>query len=167
MTRLPLALLLFLLLAPGFAEAADEWRAQIVDAETGQPLQGVVILAMWDRCYPSFGGWAGCEDYDAEEVVTGPDGRFVIHSRWTYTIPLVVRVRGPEYVIFKPGYGAWRVRREGAGTETVLELPRLKTREERLKFYRSASHAIPWVSLEKQPRFREADEAERAYLFPR
>jgi hypothetical protein len=33
---------------------------QVVDAETGQPIEGAVVLAYWTKCYPSFGGWAGC-----------------------------------------------------------------------------------------------------------
>lgn len=139
------------------------WRVQAVDAATGQPLEGVVVLAYWMRYTASFGGWAGGEFVDAEEVVTGPDGRFVIQPRWTYTIPGVTKVTGPEIVIFKPGYGQWRVRSE-KGEEAVIELPPLKTREERLKAYQN----FPWwdsrVPVDRTKRMREALDAERAYL---
>src|SRR3990170_3762971 len=56
----------------GIGEAAGPWKAQIVDAETGRPLEGVVVLAVWIRYTASVGGWAGAKYYASEEVVTGP-----------------------------------------------------------------------------------------------
>ena len=41
------------------AEAAGPWNARVVDAETGQPLEGVVVLAYWIKYTSSWGGWAG------------------------------------------------------------------------------------------------------------
>jgi hypothetical protein len=35
------------LLLESMAEAGGSWRGQVVDAETGQPLEGVVVLAMF------------------------------------------------------------------------------------------------------------------------
>ena len=37
------------LLTPGTAEAAGPWRARVVDAENGAPIEGVVVLAIWRR----------------------------------------------------------------------------------------------------------------------
>ena len=31
------------------APISGPWRAQLVDAETGQPLEGAVVLALWDK----------------------------------------------------------------------------------------------------------------------
>lgn len=147
--------------------AQGPWKAQIVDAETGQPLQGVVVLAYWIKTKASPGGWAGGEFYDSEEVVTGPDGVFAVHSRRSYSIPGVTKVSGPEWVIFKPGYGQWRFRGSGKnfyrGQEVVIELPRLETREERLKFLRS----VTWSGLVPSDRTQgllRAKDTERAYL---
>ena len=72
-----------------------------------------MVLACRERCYASPGGWAGCKFYDAEETVTGPDGRYYIASRFTYTIPLITRVKLDALVIFKPGYGLWQRRPSG------------------------------------------------------
>ncbi|HEY2991439.1 MAG TPA: hypothetical protein VGM22_01405, partial [Methylomirabilota bacterium] len=49
------------------------WRAHIVDAETGQPLEGVIVLALWDK--RSFGWPHPDRNYhDIDEVVSDKDG---------------------------------------------------------------------------------------------
>lgn len=144
------------LTVPTLGEAAGPWKGQIVDQETKKPLEGVVVLAVWERRYTSPGGPAGGGYYDSEEVVTGSDGRFVIPARWTFTfLPFLTIIEGPRFHIFKPGYGQWRFqgadtweyweqedRLRAAKTQleadgAVMELPLLKTREERLKFMTS------------------------------
>lgn len=142
---------------PGFA-AADElrgkgpWRAQIVDAETKRPLEDVVVLAIWNERFGSVGGLAGGGYFDSEEVVTGADGKFTIRRHKTSFNPFNVIV-GPEFYIFKPSYGRWlfqgakdwpeaaeerskRVDEAWAkfnGAGAVLEMPPLRTKEERLR----------------------------------
>jgi hypothetical protein len=151
------------------AAAAGPWKAQILDAETAQPLEGVVVLAAWFRRYTSPGGAAGGGYHASEEVVTGPDGRFVIQARSTFTLlPFITVIKGPEFVIFKPGYGQWRfldsetwlrlppdqrdARFKAAweqfrGEGAILELPPLKTREERLKSLPSRNLAVPFSKM--------------------
>lgn len=173
---------------PRDAAAAGPWQAQIVDAETGQPLESVVVLAYWIKYTSSWGGWAGGEFFDAEEVVTGPDGRFVIPPRSTWTLLWWKEIRG-YFVIFKPGYGQWRYKgyeewqklriwerqaREEAARkweetgeiesgEVVIELPPLRTRGERLRFLDSVSWA-PVVPLDRTKRIERVKDEERAYL---
>ena len=188
-----LASLAFLLLAAGMvigavwsspAAAAGPWKAQVVDAETGRSLEGVVILFYWIKYTSSWGGWAGGEFYDAEEVVTGPDGRFVIPARSTWAL-LPWKKISREIVIFKPGHGQWRFQgydewrklsleeqdarlqaawKQLEGDGVVIELPPLKTREERLKFYQSPGRTPSLVPSARMKRFLEAEEAERKYL---
>ena len=170
------------LLGPQAAVAAGPWQAQIVDAATGQPLEGVVVLMYWIKYTGSFAGWAGAEFYDAEEVVTGPDGRFVVPSRWVFTLnPFKKVIR--EMVIFKPGYGQWEFRdareweklpdweskalREKAwkqfeGEGVLMELPRLTTPEQRLDFLGRVTWSL--VPSDRTRRIRGAKEAERAFL---
>lgn len=172
------------LLGPQAAVAAGPWKAQVVDADTGEPLEGVVVLMYWIKYTGSFAGWAGGEFYDAEEVVTGPDGRFVVPSRWVFTLnPFKKVTRG--MVIFKPGYGRSRLRdakeweklppaerevryeeaaKQFEGEGVVMELPPLKTREERLKFYRTFGGSHPLVPPERTTQLSEAEDTERAYL---
>jgi hypothetical protein len=145
------------------------WRGQVVDAETGQPVEGVVILAFWTRSEPSLGGWVATQYHASEEVVTGADGRFIISSRRSYTIPLVIKVQGPEWRIFKPGYGAWRYVNDDAterfysGDETILRLEPLKTSEQRLRFIREIGVPVQ-VPADKRRRLLEALNAERSAL---
>jgi hypothetical protein len=166
----------------GSAEAAGPWRAQIVDAETGQPLEGVVVVASWIKYTAGPAGWAGGTYYAAEEAVTGADGRFVIPAKIAFNwLPFVTEIEGPTFLFFKPGYGIWRMRtpapraiheeqhdlvavfaRDGA----VIELPPLKTREERREFYPAGGYSPPphIIPRDRTPRFYEAEELERTYL---
>jgi hypothetical protein len=160
---------------PQPAAAAGPWKAQVVDAETGKPLEGVVVLAVWYKMTRTLGG-PSPSFYDAEEEVTGPDGRFIIASRWTFTLNPLTYIDEAEFTIFKPGYGRWRIRdwekkpKEWEELSTaevlakdniVIELPPLKTREERLRFYDSLTWSAP---AERAKHLLEAVKRERAYL---
>jgi hypothetical protein len=155
------------------AYADGQWKGQVVDAETGAPLEGVVILAYWVKFTASWGGWAGGDFVDAEEIVTGPDGRFVIPSHSTFTLLPWRKIKG-ALKLRKPGYGQWafrggnpllesiwtRLEREGE----IIEMPRLRTREERLMFYSQGWGVPGFVPPEHAPRLLQAEEVERAYL---
>jgi len=177
------AALLMVLFGPAdCAEAAGPWRAVIVDAETGQPVEGVVVLAYWMKYTGSPGGW-GATYYAADETVTGSDGRFEIPARITFTwVPFFTQIRGPEFKIFKPGYGRWDIRKPEQPVDgqrklpaellaqdgAVIALPPLKTREARLEFYRHFGRTPPIdIPEDRTRRFYQADDLERTYLgFP-
>src|SRR5262249_23048450 len=80
------------------------WRGQVVDRETRQPLEGVVVAAVWNKRYGSVGGWAGGGYFASEEVVSGPDGRFTIQSLKKPLLDPFAILEGPEFYIFKGGY---------------------------------------------------------------
>ena len=165
------------------ALAAGPWKGQVVDEETGQPLEGVVVLFYWLKDSGTLAtSHGGTEFYDAEEVVTGPDGRFVIPSRRIFTLlPWKHFIR--QIVIFKPGYGQWafqglrdpqnlpysqyEARRDEAEKQlehdgVVVTLPLLNTKEQRLDFLRQVSWALVPSNLTQ--RMRAAKDAERIYL---
>ena len=163
------------------ATAAGPWKGQIVDKETGKPLEGVVVLAAWYKAYSTHGGWGGAGYYDAEETVTDINGRFIIRSKQTWTINPFSAIKGPEFYIFKPGYGQWQFQgqdqwskdaleseeqrkqawRKFAGEGVTLELPRLTSRDARLRFLSRPSGEIP---PEKMPKYLEALDRERISL---
>jgi len=160
---------------PDTSQGAGPWRAQIVDAETGQPLEGVVVLFVWHKMTRTPGGPSPAFE-DAEEAVTGPDGRFTIRARRLFTLNPFKYVEGPEVVIFKPGYGQWGVRGgfppEWEELEVgdvfqkgglVIELPPLRTREERLRFYDRLRWS-PHVPPDRTKSLEEAERVERANL---
>ncbi|TAK10126.1 hypothetical protein EPO44_00400 [bacterium] len=163
---------------PERSDAAGPWKAQIVDTETGKPLEGVVVLAVWRHC--GFIFMDGCgEYYDAEEVVTGSDGRFVIQARWNPFRTIL----GPDLTIFKPGYGRWRFQgsqdwpkdlyerkarvqkawEQFESEGVVIELPPVKTREERLDSLRYAGPSA-LVPRDRTRHLEEAIDQERVYL---
>jgi hypothetical protein len=146
-------LLLLLCISCGSALEAGPWKGKIMDVETKEPLEGTVVLAVWERVYRTPYG-ANSYFYEAKEVVTNKAGEFEILS---YTpinfLPIISYMRGPSFTIFKPSYGnvdnmsiggyftgevqkeqnfelSGRRYRYALG---VIELPRLKTREERIK----------------------------------
>jgi hypothetical protein len=168
---------------PG-AEAAGPWRGQVVDLETGQPLEGVVVVAVWEKVSP--GVMHPRRDFeDVDEVVTDSDGRFVIPARRVTTLNPFVNIEGPTLVMFKPGYGRWgfrgeyewlkrysmeeqdariaKAREEFESTGAQFELPRLKTPEERRNFL---SHvASPFsVPPARIPRLSVAIDEEELFL---
>ena len=159
-------------------ESAGPWRATIVDAETRQPLEGVVVLALFTKCTARWSGDYSCEYFDAEEAVTGKDGRFEIPPR---PLPSSWRTKmRSEFLIFMPGFGrarsADRPRRVDPdhapswseilqAENAVLEMPPLETWAERREYYTFPGHSVPGrVPRDRWRRYREAENVERQYL---
>jgi hypothetical protein len=178
-----LALLILLLGGRPVAEAAGPWQAQVVSADTKQPLEGVVVLAWWTRHVRSFGGPS--EEYrDSQEVLTDKDGRFVIESRWFFSLNPLVFFRGPFVAMFKPGYGdyewpgykgseTWsKEKRESLRTEAqllqleeiVLEMPTLLTAREREEYLKHLTGRISGIPHDKRPQMQWAVMEERKAL---
>ena len=170
---------------PSSAQANGPWKAQIVDAETGRPLEGVVVLAVWTarsagQIHPRD------EFHDVDELVSDADGRIVIPARGE-TIPSKPRavLMGPRILMFKAGYGRWGFREvetrraeltdayareeafdrewaKFAGEGVVIVLPKLHALRDRERFvFTLGSGGLP---EERIPRFSEAVEQERRLL---
>ena len=181
---LALALVAAALFAPS-AHAAGPWRATIVDAETGRPLEGVVVVAAFTKYTKHLAGTAGGEYYGSDEVVTGPDGRFEIPARNLWNPVRIFSEVRMELTVVKPGYGRFGLLTTQEQKEAlmkmslsklsvwpsleednaVLEMAPLKTREARLQYYGTTgwtvTHRVPRALI---PRFLEAERQERAYL---
>jgi hypothetical protein len=165
---------------PRAAEAAGPWQAQVVSAETKQPLEGVVVLAWWTRHVRSLGGPS--EEYrDSQELLTGKDGRFTIESRWFFSLNPFVFFRGPFVAMFKPGHGrfVWpgyetlpREKRAELSMAAklllldgiVLELPKLESTEQRKEHLRQIEIQVLSVPLEQRPLWQHAIMEERRAL---
>jgi len=150
------------------AMADGPWRAQIVDAETKHPLEGVVILAVWTRNVRTFGGPSG-EYHDSQEVLTDKEGRFTIAARSFFSLNPLVFFRGPHFLIFKPGYGRalWpggkqrEIWPEEKPDDIIIELPRLRTLEERKGYLGKVGVGFSTVPPEKTPLLEKAIKEER------
>jgi hypothetical protein len=184
LTRLVSLIFPMLLLGtPPTVEAAGPWQAQVVSADTKQPLEGVAVLAWWTRHVRSFGG-ASEEHRDSQEVLTDKDGRFTIESRWFFSLNPLVFFRGPFVAMFKSGYGdyewpgyrgseTWpKEKREALRTEAqllqldgiVLAMPRLLTADQRKEYLKRLEVAVVTVPLDKRSLLQKAFEDERRAL---
>ncbi len=125
------------------------WKGRIIDIETKEPIEGAVIVACWRRVWRTPAG--GVADfYEIKEVLTNKEGNYEMPS---YTpinmLPILSYISGPEFTIFKPGYLNLSGRHLDENVTDspaefkrneiiyrlapgIIELPKLKTREERL-----------------------------------
>lgn len=146
---LVLLLVTYLIFVALQAKAAGPWEGRIIDIETKEPLEGAVVLAVWLRAYRTPAG-DNTYFYEAKEVLTDKEGRYEIPSyRPINLLPIVSYIREPEFIVFKPGYLSIDIRLDENVTDKtvdlpekgktfrlapgIIELPRLKTREERTR----------------------------------
>lgn len=86
--------------------SADPINSQVVDADTGKPVQGAIVVAYWQLHQGSLGGDAlPCAAANVEEAVTDKDGKFRLPG-WGPIKGHCGYMRGgdPLMFIFKPGY---------------------------------------------------------------
>lgn len=76
------------------------YRGKVIDAETREPLEGVVVLGVWYREYHTPAG-AVHKFYDAKETVTDKNGEFSILGLGLRVITNVIPM---HVMIFKAGY---------------------------------------------------------------
>jgi hypothetical protein len=172
MRRTLLALLFMVTGLAGWGEpaaAAGPWRGQVVDAETGQPLEGVIVLSVWDKISPGL-IHPRREYCDVDEVLTDANGHFVIPERAVLTANPFVSLDGPILHMFKPGYGPGLeqgmpqysnmddVRRLMQKQGVVFAMTQVTTREQRRETWPHVPSEIPDF---KMRRFLEAINQER------
>jgi hypothetical protein len=76
------------------------YKGKVIDAETGKPLEGVVVLGVWYKELPSPGGTVGSY-FDAQETVTNKNGDFELKGLGLQIFSTVSRM---HVLIFKAGY---------------------------------------------------------------
>ncbi len=91
--------LVMLLVALKFAR----WTVagQIIDAETGMPIEGAVVAISWHKIGSGPPGLAGTEDVENEEAISGVQGSF--------EVPKYSTLFGKKFemVIYRKGYVCW------------------------------------------------------------
>lgn len=82
-----------------------EFRGRIIDAETKQPIEGAVAVALYDKT-PLIGGPGGPNDYifHAEETLTDNKGEFRLPAYSTFLI--FSENVFVMFIFYKPGYMA-------------------------------------------------------------
>lgn len=140
------------------------WMGRVIDAETKEPIEGAVVLAVWNKVY---GTPTGRQSYffDAVEVLTDREGRFFIEKyRALNILPVIRWIEGPYFTIFKPGYTPFgnsynyfnkyfpksplrvdvKTLSDIFKKDVTVNLFKLKTKEERLK---SETEILPLISV--------------------
>jgi hypothetical protein len=144
------------------------YRGRVIDAETQRPLAGAVVVAVWSRVR-TFPLHSSTVYYEAREVLTNADGRFILHAKELEERAPDKTLR-PTFIIFAPGYGwfpQFHTSPQGftggifEGSGVTVELPRLKTRQERLDAVRPLP---PSVSEGKIPHLLRLLNTERLGL---
>ena len=161
-------MLVLLLGAEAPATAEEKWgpfRGTVVDAETGRPIPGAVVLIVWLKLVYAL-VQTNTEFYDAREAVTGPDGTFEIPRLTPPFFTFRIIRYGPQ--VFAPGYAEhrWVVTPstgEALVDPTVVEMRRLNTREERLNAL-SRSSPLTDVPLDKMCLYIKAQNREAQNL---
>lgn len=111
-----IALIYFLLFLPACAYPIrydGPYEGRVVDAETGKPIEGVVVLGVWYKEAPTVAG-AVSSYYDARETVTDKNGNFNIPGKG---LKILSNVGVMNVLIFKAGYeyiglGTWEAFKE-------------------------------------------------------
>ena len=140
------------------AFAGGPYMGRVVDSETGRPLEGAVVLAVWELEVPLPAGTAH-EFLDAEEVLTDGEGRFAVGRNALRGLN-PWKVGGPDLTIYYPGYGFYpryhvspkipifggtpEIVKRMEKEEVTIELPSLKTREDRIRVLGGViRHSVP------------------------
>ena len=124
----------------GFAVIRKDgpYEGKVIDVDTGEPIEGIVVLGVWYKENPGPGG-AVSEYYDAMETVTDKNGEFKIDGLGLLIMSNVIPM---DVLIFKAGYeyesGLWSALKKYAkkikweGDKAIIPLKKL-TMEERKK----------------------------------
>lgn len=91
------------------------YSGQVIDADTGQAIEGAVVVAIWDGERATIAGPSN-RHKDVKEALTDKDGRWsilgpegdegkIIPTLLHYV--MIPMTRRPYFKIFKPGYCPW------------------------------------------------------------
>lgn len=167
---------------------------KVVDAETGEPIVGAVVVIKWAEGEPTVAGVSTrlkdvketLTDENGEWELRGPRGENPLGMVLSF-IPFVYYTKRPEFIIYKPGYcpypkgrryidvcknmyvGDKRYGNVAKGSTTGL--PRLTEREDRWKAYGidliiTAEEEKRVEAKKKLKEFRRLLEQEKSYLWP-
>ncbi|MGC2424562.1 MAG: carboxypeptidase-like regulatory domain-containing protein [Nitrospirota bacterium] len=154
-----LALSMLFVSSVGCANEQGPWHGKVIDAETKQPIEGAVVVAIFKKSSFALGSGPVDSFADTKEVLTDKNGEFMI--------PVLREPSPPVFTIFKPGYGSFPQYQVSPTGElprdlfqkkgTIVELPKLTDKNKRLL---SVNAARFWFYPEKMPKLTELTEAE-------
>jgi hypothetical protein len=169
-------LLLILLVAALFSGCTithkyDAYHGKVIDAETKQPIEGAAVLIVYRT--QQFGLAGSVSQFaDAQETLTDKNGEFRIPPIRINKFRVLSGWEGhPEVRIVKPGYGCYPMHKDvkpvfeygslPVNQYVTIELPQLKTKEERLRNISCFPVGVPDKEMKK---IIELDDFERTNL---
>lgn len=134
------------------AWADGPYRGKVIDAETKEPIEGAVVVAVWwNEVLKFYSGWPKAETYfaDAKEALTDQNGEFEMPGYVVGAVGITkFGIQWPRFFIFKPGYSHYPSLRAKVSPEghskthfrpySIVGLQRLKIRKERLESFHTA-----------------------------
>lgn len=139
------------------------YRGRVVDAETKAPIAGAVVLAEWVRDKEELLR-THMVFYDARELITDANGEWVMHAEDIERRAPPDTLK-PSFRIFYPGYGTFPEKAKWPGifgTGVTVELPQMKTREERLRVLDGVPEGF--TPYERRPNWMRLMNVERLNL---
>ena len=135
------ALLVFLVTA--ITNKYGPYTGKVVDAETGEPIEGAAVYMVFRTQSPNPGGSTG-HYAGAAETLTDANGEFELSYRAIVFHPFCLWDPWPSQLVFKPGYGTFPghkganilpEKRKMPGIPekqyVTISLPKLTTKEQR------------------------------------
>lgn len=117
--------------------------SQVVDASTGKPIEGAVVVAYWQLKPGSFtGDGLPCGAANVEEAVTDSEGRFHLPG-WGPIMPACngsMNEGDPEMYVFKTGYHYGRFDNGVSTTNVVRTGSTWGTRQMKLKKFQKIDY---------------------------
>ena len=84
---------------------AQNIRSQVIDEETGKPLEKVIVVAIWKVIQVGFGDGGSARRVRIVETVTDKDGYFTVPSSFILRPPLTYLDNSdPDLYLFKKNY---------------------------------------------------------------
>ena len=76
------------------------YKGKIVDAETGEPIEGAVVMLIWYRNH----AFSGSDYFKSRETLTDESGMFYLKGRYKINFVPITHVSEPILLIFKGNY---------------------------------------------------------------
>lgn len=143
------------------------FRTQFVDAETGKPIEGVVFLVVWHSLVPNLVVSPNERFYEAQEAVSGPDGRVEISGLQGSVWKVAIGVRFHD--LAPGGYVTQRMEVTPSDglpyiDPTVTFIRRIANADERCRGVALASALLSFQARNASPLYIDAIARERAEL---
>ena len=80
------------------------FKGKVIDADTGEPIEGVVVMLIWYRDH----AFSMAEYFQSRETLTDKAGMFYLKGRNKINFNPLTRVGEPFLIVYKGGYKSFR-----------------------------------------------------------